>query len=508
MRTVSLIRVGFCLLVLFLGKDKALAQDVPNFIRHSAVEPPLVSQLEVRRQSRVDIPDPSLLADAARSRVLHIELFTDLAVRIVRSGLEQTADGVVWSGSIQEAPDSSVRLALKNGVVSGHVFASIGIFRVQPEGTGYLAQELIMASEGTETNRFSLIPFLEGTDVFWTLQKGGTLEGIVPNKLEANIFPHLVVAQTFTDVLSIDKQERRGLAGLREFSYSISATPAVRIRMLRQRSAPVRTPSYMPRGNFQFLWVRGLKDCDPLSSERPSWCRGETSASATEASKSAAQSPMARVHAALSSLPRITIWEGHFVLGHHSNGQDGCLNTLEHRDPPVDGECGPSTPLTRDTINFKDGSFSTNYMRFGVNYSRHRLVGPEAVRETRLLVELEHHPRAWMDEKMVDLYGRTRLNMAGSYALRDLPGCRKRFEGFVGLNWNPTVAGGVEEDSWTFQASCFPTTNGGWGIFARLYTGQDYYNVGFLDNITRFHVGMTFNQSGFFRFRRSSTANP
>jgi hypothetical protein len=46
-------------------------------------------------------------------------------------------------------------------------------------------------------------------------------------------------------------------------SLVFSGTPAVRIRMLPVRSAPVRTPSYMPRGNFQFLRVRGLKDVVP-----------------------------------------------------------------------------------------------------------------------------------------------------------------------------------------------------------------------------------------------------
>jgi hypothetical protein len=71
------------------------------------------------------------------------------------------------------------------------------------------------------------------------------------------------------------------------------------------------------------------------------------------------------------------------------------------------------------------------------------------------------------------------------------------------------VAEGVDELSFSLQASCFPTTNGGWGFFVRYYRGQDYYNVGFLDNISRVHIGATFNQSGFFRFRRPTTpSNP
>jgi hypothetical protein len=52
------------------------------------------------------------------------------------------------------------------------------------------------------------------------------------------------------------------------------------------------------------------------------------------------------------------------------------------------------------------------------------------------------------------------------------------------------------------QASCFPWNNGGWGFFARWYAGQDYYNVGFLDDINRVHIGLTFNQAEFFKFRR------
>jgi hypothetical protein len=41
----------------------------------------------------------------------------------------------------------------------------------------------------------------------------------------------------------------------------------------------------------------------------------------------------------------------------------------------------------------------------------------------------------------------------------------------------------------------------------RFYTGQDYYNLGFTDSITRFMVGAHFEQDGFLRFvsRRAKT---
>jgi len=55
------------------------------------------------------------------------------------------------------------------------------------------------------------------------------------------------------------------------------------------------------------------------------------------------------------------------------------------------------------------------------------------------------------------------------------------------------------------QFTCYPTPRGGWGFFIRYYGGQDYYNLGLLDNIQRVHVGATFLQSAFFRFRRDVT---
>ena len=126
----------------------------------------------------------------------------------------------------------------------------------------------------------------------------------------------------------------------------------------------------------------------------------------------------------------------------------------------------------------------------------------EATREARLKVEVEHHPRAWIDDEIEEVYGRTRLIGAAAYATRHVRFCRRRFEGSASLTWNPGVVETVTEWSTSVQASCFPFRNGGWGFFVRFYRGQDYYNLGFLDEISRVHIGATFNQGGFFRFRR------
>lgn len=364
------------------------------------------------------------------------------------------------------------------------------------------------APDTTETNRGAIMPFLEGTDVFWTLWRfedlrptpGSSSEPsrFFPTKLEADIFPHLVVAQNFTDVVDIDRQASRGADRVKEFAYSISGTPAVRIRMLRDVSAPVRTPSFMPRVNVQFLWARNFKAA--LTATRA------LASARTPVSNEAARADMG---AAFAELPSVSLWEAHFIGGHHSNGQDGCITTEQERIPANTGDCLPAgvTP-TEANVNRRDGSFSTNYVRTGINYSRNWMNGStdlQAVREARLRAEFEYHPRAWVDENIVDIYGRARLLLGGAYAVKGAGLCKKRLEGSAGIVWNPGVVDTVPELSTTVQASCFPTVNGGWGFFARLYTGQDYYNVGFLDKITRIHVGATFNQTDFFRFRRRPT---
>jgi hypothetical protein len=373
-----------------------------------------------------------------------------------------------------------------------------------------------MAQDGKETNRGPIIPFLEGTDVFWTPRVGqpastndNPFDRLFLYRLEADIFPHLVVAQNFSDVLDLDKQKGReidasGRPKFRQWTYSISGTPAVRLRMSGERSAPVRSPSFMPRGNVQVLWVRGVKDCtDRLDTQR---CRPEgevTSSTRTPDSELTAKA----AETALLRIRRVSVWEAHFIFGHHSNGQDGCLSTLQQlQGAPGEERCVPDVDLTPGSVNTKDGSFSTNYMRFGLNYSRNWLDKDlYADLETRIKVELEQHPRAWMDPVIADIYGHTRLNLGFAVARRGIRGCPKRLEGSGALTLNPGAADFADSPTGWLQVSCFAAPNGGWGMFARFYGGQDYYNSHFFEHIKRLQVGLTFNQSAFFRFRRSQS---
>ncbi len=326
----------------------------------------------------------------------------------------------------------------------------------------------------TETNRGSIIPFLEGTDVFITSD-----DGVV---FEANIQPHLVGFQNFTDSLDVTRRK--------SVSVSISGTPGVRIRMFTSTSRPVRTPSYQPRVNVQLLWIR---DRDRITA----FLRDLGERVGAPAPK--------------ENLVRLGLWEGHIIVGHHSNGQDGCFFEGQSRDD--EDVCQPPMEFDADLVNRQDGSFSTNFIRTGINYRRNWLqpvargsIESIAVRDLTLRGDIEWHPRAWVDEEMVDHYGRLRLRAAVDWA-RSRTGargwqCPKRLQVGAGIEYIDSPPEDVSHWVQTAQVSCFPAENGGWGLFVRVYNGQDYYNLGFVEEIRRLHVGVTFNPDGFFRFVR------
>ena len=363
-----------------------------------------------------------------------------------------------------------------------------------PGLAGAQTPQLNTAEEKKETpSGRALVPFLEGTDVFVTVNK--PRETI----FEANIAPHLVAFQNFGDVLNVSAQlDRLKDAGVKRLGWAITGTPAVKIRMLKQTSAPVRTPSFMPRVNVQALWAQGVdKYIEYMNS-------GKTG------------SP---------PKPEIDVWEVHGVVGHHSNGQEGCLYQDEKVDP-VSKDCVP-VEGTPHEINKSTGNFSTNYVKGGFNWRRNRLDKSAVDRNDKELaavfefgggLEVEQHFHT--DPRIRDIYGRTRINGVWSIAGRPsgqvdpntgriprnkrqvwyLCDARREAKGLVKYIFgNPDS---VKSFALSAELSCFPSTDGGWGLFVRWYYGQDYYNLGFLENINRLHVGATFNQDGFFRFFR------
>lgn len=309
-----------------------------------------------------------------------------------------------------------------------------------------------------EAERRQVVPFLEGTYVFLTVPHDSI-------RFEADIQPNFVISQNFSDKLVLEESGRTP-----RFAYSAVGTPRVRLRMFDARSAPVRTPSYMPKGTFTGMMFR------------------------REPTKNGGQGS------------RVGLWAGQITVGHHSNGQDGCLFTT---DVLVGDECVGEPDL--DQINRIDGSFSTNYVRIGGRYRREWLrdVSSDAQRKAGIEEQLgakeftigvDYDRHFHTDERMAPFYGqnRFRLSLAGATYFRKV--CRSRANGGVILFYVGEQPDTVGSFAVQLEGSCTFTDQGGWGLFVRYYHGQDYYNLGWVDSISRAMVGAHFEQDGFLRF--------
>ncbi len=100
-----------------------------------------------------------------------------------------------------------------------------------------------------ETNVGSIVPFLEPTEVFFNTGQwpgeGGKSVGLV---FEASISPHLVAWQNYARSLVVsDAAQSRWYRR----NFALVATPGVTLRMFRENSNPVKTPSCWPRVQAQ-----------------------------------------------------------------------------------------------------------------------------------------------------------------------------------------------------------------------------------------------------------------
>ena len=109
---------------------------------------------------------------------------------------------------------------------------------------------------------------------------------------------------------------------------------------------------------------------------------------------------------------------------------------------------------------------------------------------------------AAIDPELSYLYGQTRVSFAGGVATRLQTLCRSRLEARGSLKYIKDAPTTVDSVVTTVRGSCIFNDQGGWGLLLRYYHGQDYYNLGFLNNISRFSIGVTYEQDGFMRFKR------
>jgi hypothetical protein len=300
---------------------------------------------------------------------------------------------------------------------------------------------------------------------------------------EAQIAPDIRIVDNFGRALDdvLDSKKRH-------FAYAVFGTFLTRLRMFDEESNPVRTPSYMPKGTIQLAWLknRSTKDsqADPLE-----FLKGP-----------------------------IEMWLVNVIpFGHHSNGQNGCLFIEQTR---IEGKCQPQTPASTrpEDVNREDGSFSTNYIRMGLEYRRLHLVGnyPEELRavsqrEWGIGGSLELNPSGYIGGAISDtlrpLYGPTRFRVTADVVAGNWrpPVWRRLNCGRAWVDGSATFIRGAAssvDNVFTVEAACLPAGWGGAGLFVRYYRGQDYYNAAFLENINRLQFGVTFLQAKFLAFTR------
>jgi hypothetical protein len=289
---------------------------------------------------------------------------------------------------------------------------------------------------------------------------------------EGQIAPRIIIFDSIADAAG------RVLDGGPHWGWQISTTPMVKLRMFDETSSPVRTPSYMPKGTVQLARMKNL-------SRAPADAEAERYKGPVE------------------------MWLIDVIpFGHHSNGQNGCLFTQQSRN--ADDECVNLSAASALTVNKTDGSFSTNYIEAGVFYGRMHLASREDAPEYTTRWEwsagggVELNPSGFLgggiDDELKDRYGQTRFFVESTTARRDFLRCG-RAESQLRLQYIRDVPAGLPALKTMFEALCLPRRWGGTGLFVRFYRGQDYYNLGFAESITRLQFGFTLQRATFLSFR-------
>jgi hypothetical protein len=356
-----------------------------------------------------------------------------------------------------------------------------------------LSASSVALAQGTKTESFApLGPFVFLPEDKVSLKPDGShlfqhTDGDLV--FEAQIAPEIRIVDNFSRslvrVLAKDKP--------RVFAYSVFGTFLTRLRMFDEASNPVRTPSYMPKGTIQLAWLKNRSTQDE-EKDPVEFLRGP-----------------------------IEMWLVNVIpFGHHSNGQNGCLFVGQTR---IDDECQPQPPPSSGPgdVNLENGSFSTNYIRLGVEYRRLYPDGDDpndlraiTRREWGVGGSVELNPNGYVggsiSETLRPLYGPTRYRLtadvvAGNWHVPvrglDRVNCGRAWVD-ASVTFITGAADSVDNIA-TVEAACLPEGWGGAGLFVRYYRGQDYYNAAFLQNINRVQFGVTFLQGKFLAFPRATT---
>jgi hypothetical protein len=273
----------------------------------------------------------------------------------------------------------------------------------------------------------------------------------------------------------------------------IIITPMFRIRQLNDSSSAVRTPSFMPRASVEYLVAKRLSD----ASGPPSNLR----------------------------FSPVLVGGGRLTIAHHSNGQAGCFRdgfqpVDRHADVCVP-RAGVDTTVVR--LNRANGDFSNSFVQGMVHGTvMNRAAGGKPTHSFGLAAALDYHPSgivgALSDEQR-ELYGGWRLRgfaeamqVVGNDCEDGEP--RSRFwEAACFFRGKARVSAEYERAPenpgplarrvspailpWRAQVelsyAIAPLL--GTGLFVRWHDGQDYYNIGFVNQRRVFMWGVMLDGS-------------
>lgn len=197
----SRIQGPFVALALLVAQS-ALAQDTPAFVRRSTQPTPTVTDVEVLRQQRIEVPSLAILSDPQRSAVLQLDLFADISFRAVRDRLEPTRHGISWVGKLEGYPESDAIFVVVEDELIGHIWTTFGFFRIERQSDGtYLAQQV---NPGT---------FPEGDDVVELPPESDARQVLRPSSVDDGSVVDLIVVYT-RDALTGFGNETRARAAI------------------------------------------------------------------------------------------------------------------------------------------------------------------------------------------------------------------------------------------------------------------------------------------------------
>ncbi|NVJ21565.1 MULTISPECIES: hypothetical protein [Myxococcus] len=243
-----------------------------------------------------------------------------------------------------------------------------------------------------------------------------------------------------------------------EWFLSAVLTPSIHLRLLNTPSAPVIPPSYIPKATFQVAHLRML----PGPKENARARRG-------------------------------LMLAANLIVGHYSNGQDGCYFSNQMR---VNGACSPPPEQGELPLNELTGSFSTNFLR-GELHALGALAADQELDSAWLVgggsfLELNTAvgPGGIADyQRNVYGDGNWGVSVLGERLWNQH---RFQLEIAVSAPFGETPHRGATVSA---EATALPYWGAGFGVFARYIHGQDYYNILFLERVNLWQFGLVFELS-------------